>query len=93
MKSKVLSMCLSLFVSVCIWLYVTNVVSPESSEVFRDIPVQLQSVSLLEERGLVVTNVRNPAITLTLTGMGKVTYEIKINGIWFAEQEVDFDTP
>ncbi len=68
MKSKVLSMCLSLFVSVCIWLYVTNVVSPESSEVFRDIPVQLQSVSLLEERGLVVTSVANPAITLTLTG-------------------------
>jgi hypothetical protein len=32
-------------------------------------------------------------VELTLSGIGKVTYVVKVNGIWFSEQEVDFDTP
>jgi serine/threonine-protein kinase len=32
------------------------------------------------------------SLTLELTGTGKIVYEIKINGIWFAEQEVEFPT-
>lgn len=68
MKSKLLSMCLSLLIAVAIWLYVTNVVSPESSEVFRDIPVQFQSVSLLEERGLIITEISHPEVSLQLFG-------------------------
>ena len=31
-------------------------------------------------------------VELQLTGNGKIVYVIKINGIWFAEQEVDFET-
>ncbi len=77
MKSKILYMCLSLLASIGIWLYVTNVVKPESSEVFRDIPVQMQSVALLEERGLVITNISHPSVTLTLAG--NRTNLIKLN--------------
>ena len=68
MKSKFLSVCLSLLMSVGLWLYVTNVVSPESSETFRNIPVELQSVALLEERGLVITSISHPEIDLQLSG-------------------------
>lgn len=68
MKSKFLSICLSLLMSVGLWLYVTNVVSPESSETFRNIPVELQSVALLEERGLVITSISHPEIDLQLSG-------------------------
>ena len=68
MKSKFLSVCLSLLMSVGLWLYVTNVVSPESSETFRNIPVELQSVALLEERGLVITSISHPQIDLQLSG-------------------------
>ena len=32
-------------------------------------------------------------VELTLSGNGKVTYVVKVNGIWFSEQEVDFETP
>jgi YbbR domain-containing protein len=68
MKSKFLSVCLSLLMSIGLWLYVTNVVSPESSETFRNIPVELQSVALLEERGLVITSISHPEIDLQLSG-------------------------
>ncbi len=68
MKSKILSIFLSLLMSVGIWLYVTNVVSPESAETFRDIPVELQSAALLEERGLVITSISHPTIDLQLSG-------------------------
>ena len=68
MKSKILSIGLSLLMSVGIWLYVTNVVSPESTENFRDIPVEMQSVALLEERGLVITSISHPTIDLQLSG-------------------------
>ncbi len=68
MKSKIFSVCLSLLMSVGLWLYVTNVVSPESSETFRNIPVELQSVALLEERGLVITSISHPEIDLQLSG-------------------------
>ena len=68
MKSKILSIGLSLLMSVGIWLYVTNVVSPESTETFRDVPVELQSVALLEERGLVITSISHPTVDLQLSG-------------------------
>ena len=31
-------------------------------------------------------------VELQLTGNGKITYVVKINGIWFSELEVDFET-
>jgi beta-lactam-binding protein with PASTA domain len=33
------------------------------------------------------------SVAVSLTGYGKVIYEVKINGIWFAEQEVEFTAP
>lgn len=68
MKSKLLSLCLSIVMAIGIWIYVITVVSPESQDTFRDIPVQLQSVALLEERGLVITNVGDTAVSLQLSG-------------------------
>lgn len=68
MKSKFLSMCLSLLVSIGIWLYVTNVVSPESVETFLGVPVELQGVAQLEERGLVITSVSHNDVSLQVSG-------------------------
>ncbi len=68
MKSKLLSLCLSIVMAIGIWIYVITVVSPESHDTFRDIPVQMQSVALLEERGLVITDVSHTEVSLQLSG-------------------------
>lgn len=68
MKNKFLTLCLSIIMAFGIWLYVITVVSPESQEMFRDIPVQMQSVSLLEERGLVITGISHTKVSLQLSG-------------------------
>lgn len=46
MKSKFLYLCLSIIMAFGIWLYVITVVSPESQDMFRGIPVQMQNTSL-----------------------------------------------
>ena len=47
MKNKVLYILLSVVVACGLWLYVITVVSPESRETFRDIPVVLQNEKAL----------------------------------------------
>lgn len=68
MKSKLLSLCLSIVMAIGIWLYVITVVSPESQDTFRGIPVQMQSVALLEERGLIITDISHSEVSLQLSG-------------------------
>jgi len=68
MKSKFLYLCLSLLLSIGIWVYVITVVSPESHDTFRDIPVQMESVALLEERGLIITGISHTKVSLELFG-------------------------
>lgn len=67
MKNKILYFCLSLVMAFGIWLYVITVVSPESQETFKDIPVEMQNVSYLEERGLIITNISHTKVTLRLS--------------------------
>ncbi len=81
MKSKILSLCLSVVMAVGIWLYVITVVSPESQDMFRDIPVQLQGVALLEERGFVITNIDNGAVSLQLSGKRTDLIQLNSNNI------------
>ncbi len=66
-KNKILYFCLSLVMAFGIWLYVITVVSPKTQETFRDIPVEMQNVSYLEERGLIITNISHTKVTLRLS--------------------------
>ncbi|MBE6942767.1 MAG: hypothetical protein E7453_00705 [Ruminococcaceae bacterium] len=77
MKSKILTFCLCLLLAIGIWIYVITVVSPESQDTFQNIPVQMQNIALLEERGFVITDISNTNISLTLSG--KRTDLIQIN--------------
>lgn len=68
MKNKVLYILLSVVVACGLWLYVITVVSPESRETFRDIPVVLQNEKALHSKGMMVTSAEIPTVTLALVG-------------------------
>ncbi len=68
MKSKIFTALLSLLVSFGLWLYVITVVSPGSENTYYNIPVNIQNESLLTDRGLMITENRNPTVTLHLVG-------------------------
>lgn len=66
MKSKFMTILLSVAVALSLWLYVITIEQPESEETYYDIPVVLQNESILAERGLMITSER-PAVTLQLS--------------------------
>lgn len=68
MKSKVISMLLSLLIAFALWGYVITTVSPGSEETYYNVPVALQNESVLSERGLMITSLDDPSTTLRLSG-------------------------
>ena len=68
MKSKLISVLLSVAMAFGLWYYVITVISPNTTDTFYDIPVVLVGETALEERGLMVTSVSKTTVDLTLTG-------------------------
>lgn len=68
MKSKVLSILLSLAVAFGLWLYVITTVSPGSEDTYYDIPVILEGETVLNERGLMITGISSRSVNVTLSG-------------------------
>lgn len=68
MKNKLVSILISIAVALGMWLYVITVVSPGSKTTFYDVPVYLEGTSILEERGLMVTDVDTTNVDLELSG-------------------------
>lgn len=68
MKRNILTGLLSLAIAFGLWLYVVTVVSPNSDNTYRDIPVVLQGESVLEERGLMIITQELPGVDLRLEG-------------------------
>lgn len=68
MKNKILTICLSVLLSFALWLYVITTISPNSERTYYNIPVTFQNADVLAERGLMITEGMDEAITLTLAG-------------------------
>ncbi|MBO7184909.1 MAG: hypothetical protein J6V34_03805 [Oscillospiraceae bacterium] len=69
MKSKFLTLLLSLAISFGLWLYVVTVISPESESVFYDIPVELVGKDYLNHQNLIiVSSTDDLRVDLTLRG-------------------------
>ncbi len=69
MKNKFLTLLLSLVVSFGLWLYVVTVISPESQDVFYDIPVELVGNDYLNSQNLIIISpTNNLRVDLTLSG-------------------------
>lgn len=79
MKSKVLSILLSLFIAFTLWLYVITVVSPGSEETYYNIPVVFEGETVLtEDRGMMITS-SGEAVTVNLKLSGNRTDLAKVN--------------
>ncbi|MBQ4641826.1 MAG: hypothetical protein IJB47_04370 [Oscillospiraceae bacterium] len=67
MKNKILSILLSAVIAFALWVYVITVISPESEKTYYNIPVVLQNIDTLDQRGLMIVS-ENPVVTLALKG-------------------------
>ena len=57
MKNKITSFLLALIIAFGLWVFVITTVSPGSVETFYNIPVVREGESVLQERGLMITQV------------------------------------
>ena len=68
MKSKLVSVAISVLLAFGLWMYVITEVSPNSEWTYYDIPVKLEGETVLKERKLIITSVSDTNVDLTLSG-------------------------
>ena len=68
MKNKVMSILLSLFVALGLWIYVITTVSPDSVDTVSGIPVIYEGETVLNENGLMLTSEKNATVSLKVSG-------------------------
>ena len=80
---KVFQAALAIVVALVLWLYVINVENPTGTSNLRDIPVQIQGEEILEENGLMVTNLDPDTVSLRLSGKKKTLMKISRKNVTF----------
>ena len=69
MKNKLVAFLLSLAVSLGMWLYVVNYISPESEAMFYNIPVVFEGETVLTtERNLIITDISTTTVNMKISG-------------------------
>lgn len=68
MKNKFLTLLLSVGIAFGLWLYVITEVSTEIDRFYYDIPISFRGESILEDRGLMITDEQMPTVDLELVG-------------------------
>lgn len=69
MKNKLVAFLLSLAVSLGMWLYVVNYISPESEAMFYNIPVVFEGETVLTtERNLMITDISTTTVNMKISG-------------------------
>lgn len=81
MKNKFLMALLSFAIAFGLWLYVINYVSLDSEDTFYNIPVNFTGESMLQERGLMITDGRDATVSLRLSGKRSDLMELESSNI------------
>ena len=69
MKNKIVAFLFSLLVSLGMWLYVVNYISPETEATFYNIPVVFEGETVLNtERNLMVTDISTTTVNMKISG-------------------------
>ena len=66
MKSKLLTLLLSVTIAFGLWLYVVTVVDPESESPYYDVPVVFDGLSVLSDRNLMIISGNTATVDLRL---------------------------
>ena len=101
MKNKLIYALLSFVIALGLWFYVITVVSPESEEIYYNIPVIMENESVMMNKGLMNTAQKDPTVTLRLKGNRSDLNNLKNSDISLiadlskinqpGEQRVNFD--
>ena len=82
MKNKAIAFLLSLLVSMGMWLYVVNYISPESEAMFYNIPVVFEGETMLStERNLIVTDISTTTVNMKISGNRSELNKLNSNNI------------
>ena len=82
MKSKLVAFLLSLLVSLGMWLYVVNYISPESEAMFYNIPVVFEGETVLTtERNLMITDISTTTVNMKISGNRSDLNKVNSNNI------------
>ena len=82
MKNKLVAFLLSLAVSLGMWLYVVNYISPESEAMFYNIPVVFEGETVLTtERNLMITNISSTTVNMKISGNRSDLNKVNSNNI------------
>ena len=68
MKNKLLTALMSVGIAILLWLYVVTVVSPNSDNYYKNVPITIQGEAVLQDRGLMITSGELPKVSLHLEG-------------------------
>lgn len=83
-NQKIFRAALAILVAIVLWLYVINVENPTGTAWLRDLPVQIQGEEVLEENGLMVTDLDPDTVTVRLNGRKKTLMKISRKNVTFS---------
>ena len=82
MKNKAVAFLFSLLVSLGMWLYVVNYISPESEAMFYNIPVVFEGETVLTtERNLMITDISTTTVNMKISGNRSDLNKVNSNNI------------
>ena len=82
MKNKLVLFLFSLLVSLGMWLYVVNYISPESEAMFYNIPVVFEGETVLTtERNLIITDISTTTVNMKISGNRSDLNKVNSNNI------------
>lgn len=81
LQSKKANLVISLILAVILWLYVIGELDPETTKVYRSVPITLQNEQILENHGLSVKALGKKTVMVKVSGKRKTIYKLKASDI------------
>lgn len=81
LQSKKANLLISLILAIVLWIYVIGELDPETTKVYKAVPITVQNEQTLENHGLSVKELGRKTITVKVSGKRKTIYKLKSSEI------------